>query len=225
MKFAFNYIWYELNQAFINEKKVLNYVIVYVLFIIIFALALKQSSLILSEHVAIIIWLTLLTNIIIVSTTLFQDNQQKRVFKMFFLINNKPFSLLVFYKCVSYWIQLLVALLLLLPLIQLLVPGITLSKYALAFSLSVPSLTTLAILCSALANSSTNKGGLLSLLFLPLSLPITLFSISLTQLNLPLGALIYTPECKILLAFLLFSSFLGPYALSKILKQDFLYNS
>lgn len=224
MKFIFNYLLQDFKQVFITEKKLLNYVTVYILFIVIFALALKQSSLILSEHIAIIIWLTLLTNIIIISTTLFQDNEHNKLFKRLFLVENKSFTSLIFYQCFSYCLQLWVTLVVLLPVVKVLIPEIVLSKYLLAFSLSVPSLTIFAILCSALSNFSTNKGGLLSLLFLPLSLPITLFSISLTQLELPIEGLITTVEFKVLFSFLLFAIFLGPLALSKIIRQSFLYN-
>ena len=224
MKFAFNYLRHDFKQGFINEKKLLNYVTVYILFIVIFALALKQSSLIVSEHIAISIWLTLLTNIIIISTTLFQDSEQQKLFKRLFLVRNRSFTSLIFYQCFSYCLQFWFTLVVLLPLIKLLIPELIVLKYLVAFSLSVPSLTIFALLCSALSNSSTNKGGLLSLLFLPLSLPITLFSISLTQLDLPFTALLYALEFKVLFALFLLAIFLGPLALSKIIKQSFLYN-
>ena len=193
-----------------------------ILSMLIFSIGFKQDSSILKKTAPSIIWVSVLLSLLLSANQLFTQDDDNGFLEQVLL---SPTSLLTFVwvKAIIYWLKICLPLLLLLPVIGI---SFSLSYFeikiiAITLLLGTPSFVLFATLGAAIILRAHHNAILLSLLILPLCIPILIFGLSIID-DASCGLSFTTPLC-FLSALLLTSATLLPFVTAFALRTGIHY--
>lgn len=184
----------DLKLAFRNKAELLNPLVFFVMVIILFPLALGANEGLLRQLIPGLIWVTALLSACLSLDNLFRSDFSDGSIEQL-ILSPYPLTLLVAAKVGAHWLSFGLPLILLAGLTGALLalPGPTVAALLLTLLLSTPVLSLIGAITVAL---TTGLGGgmLLSLLTLPLSMPVLIFSMLAVKnatLGQPIAAELY----------------------------------
>ena len=184
----------DLKLAFRNKAELLNPLVFFVMVIILFPLALGANEGLLRQLIPGLIWVTALLSACLSLDNLFRSDFADGSIEQL-ILSRYPLTLLVAAKVGAHWLSFGLPLILLACLTGALLalPGPTLAALLLTLLLGTPVLSLIGAITVAL---TTGLGGgmLLSLLTLPLSMPVLIFSMLAVKnatLGQPIAAELY----------------------------------
>ena len=164
-----------------------------------------------------VLWITALLAILLSLNNLFREDVEDGFITQIFLSPTSP-SLLVVVKLLAHWLAYIVPLFVALPLLGLWynLPTEALSVLALSLLLGTPTLLALGALAAALSAGLKQGGTLLMLITLPLTIPVLLFGLSMT--DMAASGLSYAAAGDFLFAMAVVSVTIGPAVIAASLR-------
>ena len=182
-------------MAFRNPSSFLNPLMFFVISISLFPIAISPDAETLMNIAPGIIWVITMLSVLLSLNSLFHNDYDNGVLEQI-VISHHPLPLILLAKTTAHWILSGLPIILLSPLL-----GITLfldsnSIYILMLTLTIatPCLSLIGSIGASLVVSIKNSGMLLSLLILPLYIPILIFAtsaVSQSQFNLSINGQLY----------------------------------
>ncbi|HIE78836.1 MAG TPA: heme exporter protein CcmB [Candidatus Thioglobus sp.] len=207
----------DLRIAIRNPSSVMNPLLFFVISVSLFPLAISPESSTLSQIAAGIIWVASMLSVLLSLNTIFHNDFENGVLEQM-AISHHSLPLLILSKIISHWILTGIPIILLSPLL-----GVFLfldSKATLVLMttllLATPSLSLIGSIGASLIVSIKNTGMLLSLLVLPLYIPILIFAssaVSQSQFGIDITGQLY-----FLAAILVISFMTAPYVSAAAIK-------
>ncbi len=207
----------DLRIAIRNPSSVMNPLLFFVISVSLFPLAISPESSTLSQIAAGIIWVASMLSVLLSLNTIFHNDFENGVLEQM-AISHHSLPLLILSKIISHWILTGIPIILLSPLL-----GVFLfldSKATLVLMttllLATPSLSLIGSIGASLIVSIKNTGMLLSLLILPLYIPILIFAssaVSQSQFGIDITGQLY-----FLAAILVISFMTAPYVSAAAIK-------
>jgi len=207
----------DLRIAIRNPSSVMNPLLFFVISVSLFPLAISPEPSTLSQIAAGIIWVASMLSVLLSLNTIFHNDFENGVLEQM-AISHHSLPLLILSKIISHWILTGIPIILLSPLL-----GVFLfldSKATLVLMttllLATPSLSLIGSIGASLIVSIKNTGMLLSLLVLPLYIPILIFAssaVSQSQFGLDITGQLY-----FLAAILVISFMTAPYVSAAAIK-------
>ncbi|MEH2921412.1 heme exporter protein CcmB [Samsonia erythrinae] len=207
----------ELRVALRNSAEILNPLWFFLIVLILFPLAIGPEPQLLARVAPGVVWVAALLASLLAMDRLFRDDYQDGSLEQLTLLP-LPLPLVVLAKVVVHWVVSGLPLLLLSPLAALLF-GLDRHGWwvmALTLLLCTPTLSFLGAIGAALTVGLRRSGVLLSLLVLPLTIPLLIFAtaaVEAAMMQLPVGGYL-----AILGAFLAGSATLSPFATAAALR-------
>ena len=203
--------------AFRRRSEIIHPIIFFVMVISLFPLAIGDDKVLLQKIAPAIIWVTALLATMLSLDNLFRsDFEDGSLEQMTFL--KSPLSLLVSAKITAHWIITGLPLILITPLLAVLlyVPTEIISMLLLTLLLGTPTLSLIGAVGIALTVGLRQGGVILSLLILPLYIPVLIFA-TLALQNVEQG---FSAEAQLamMLAILVLAITLSPFAIAAALK-------
>ena len=193
-----------------------------ILSMFIFSIGFQQDNSILKKTAPSIIWVSVLLSLLLSANQLFTQDDETGFLEQVLI---SPTSLLTFVwvKAIIYWLKTCLPLLLLLPLIGISfsLPYSEIKIITLTLLLGTPSFVLFATLGAAITLRAHHNAILLSLLILPLSIPILIFGLSIID-DASSGLPFTTPLC-FLSALLLTSATFLPFVTAFALRTGIHY--
>ena len=208
----------ELKLAWQRPGQMLQPVVFFLIVVSLFPLGISPAPKTLQMIGPGVIWIAAVLAIMLSVESLFRQDYQDGTIESW-LLSTVPMSLLVMAKLVSAWIVSCAVLILFTPLLGLLmnVEGHVIPALMLSLLIGSPILLFIGAIGNALTVSLNQGGVLLSLLVLPLYIPVLIFATALVEaasLNMS-----YLGHIAILGSMLLLSFLLAPLAISAALKN------
>ena len=189
----------------------------FVLAVTMFPFGVGPEPQLLSRIAAGIVWVTALLAALLSLDRLFQQDYEDGSLEALAL-TPLPLSALVLAKCLAHWLTTGVPLVVVAPLLAALLhleePGY--GPLVLAMALGTPSLSLVGAIGAALALGARRAGVLLSLLVLPLYIPVLIFGVAVV--DQAVAGFAIRPHLLILTAFLVAALPLAPWAASAALR-------
>ncbi|RUA06270.1 MAG: heme exporter protein CcmB [Gammaproteobacteria bacterium] len=200
----------DLRSALRNSSSVLNPLLFFIIAISLFPLAISPEASTLSQIAAGIIWVASMLAVLLSLNTLFYNDFDNGVLEQM-VISHHSLPLLILSKITAHWLLTGVPIILLSPLLGtlLFLDGESIKVMMLTLLLATPSLSLIGAIGASLIVSIKNSGMLLSLLILPLYIPILIFAssaVSQAQVGLEIDAQLY-----FLGAILVMSTMIAPF--------------
>lgn len=207
----------DLRIAIRNPSSVINPLLFFVISISLFPLAISPESFTLSQIAAGIIWVASMLSVLLSLNTLFHNDFENGVLEQM-AISHYSLPLLILSKIISHWILTGIPIILLSPLLGviLFLDSESIFILMLTLLLATPSLSLIGSIGASLIVGIKNSGMLLSLLILPLYIPILIFAasaVSQAQFGLNIDLQMY-----LLAAILVISLMTAPYVSAISLK-------
>ena len=207
----------DLRIAIRNPSSVINPLLFFVISISLFPLAISPESSTLSQIAAGIIWVASMLSVLLSLNTLFHNDFENGVLEQM-AISHYSLPLLILSKIISHWILTGIPIILLSPLLGviLFLDSESIFVLMLTLLLATPSLSLIGSIGASLIVGIKNSGMLLSLLILPLYIPILIFAasaVSQAQFGLNIDLQMY-----LLAAILVISLMTAPYVSAISLK-------
>ncbi|HAY40760.1 MAG TPA: heme exporter protein CcmB [Gammaproteobacteria bacterium] len=207
----------DLRIAIRNPSSVINPLLFFVISISLFPLAISPESSTLSQIAAGIIWVASMLSVLLSLNTLFHNDFENGVLEQM-AISHYSLPLLILSKIISHWILTGIPIILLSPLLGviLFLDSESIFILMLTLLLATPSLSLIGSIGASLIVGIKNSGMLLSLLILPLYIPILIFAasaVSQAQFGLNIDLQMY-----LLAAILVISLMTAPYVSAISLK-------
>jgi len=207
----------DLRIAIRNPSSVINPLLFFVISISLFPLAISPESSTLSQIAAGIIWVASMLSVLLSLNTLFHNDFENGVLEQM-AISHYSLPLLILSKIISHWILTGIPIILLSPLLGviLFLDSESIFILMLTLLLATPSLSLIGSIGASLIVGIKNSGMLLSLLILPLYIPILIFAasaVSQAQFGLNIDLQVY-----LLAAILVISLMTAPYVSAISLK-------
>lgn len=209
--------WRELRVAFRKGAEILNPLWFFLIVITLFPLGIGPEPQMLARIAPGIVWVAALLSSLLAMERLFRDDWQDGGLEQLMLLP-LPLPAVVLAKVLSHWVITGVPLLLLSPLVAMLL-GLNMHCWwimALTLLLGTPTLSFLGAIGVGLTVGLRRGGVLLSLLVLPLTIPLLIFAtaaLDAAAMNLPVNGYL-----AILGAFLTASATLSPFATAAALR-------
>lgn len=210
-------LWRDLTLAYRQRADLFNPLLFFVLVTALFPLGIGADPALLREVAPGIIWVAALLAALLSLDSVFRSDFEDGSLEQF-LISAHPLSLLVLSKVVAHWLVSGLPLLIVAPLLGLLL-GLSNTATAvlvLTLLLGTPVLSMVGSIGVALTVALRRGGFILSLLVLPLYVPVLIFAASTVETasaGLPIG-----PHLSILSALLVLAVSLSPMATAAALK-------
>lgn len=203
--------------AFRRRSEIVHPLIFFVMVISLFPLAIGDDKVLLQKIAPAIIWVTALLATMLSLDNLFRSDFEDGSLEQMTLLKT-PLSLLVTAKITAHWVITGLPLILITPLLAVLlyVPSETISMLLLTLLLGTPTLSLIGAVGIALTVGLRQGGVILSLLILPLYIPVLIFA-TLAMQNSAQG---FSAEAQIamMLAILVLAITLSPFAIAAALK-------
>jgi heme exporter protein B len=169
----------DLNSAIRNLSSILNPLLFFIISISLFPLAISPEASTLSQIAAGIIWVASMLAVLLSLNSLFHHDFDNGILEQM-LISHHSLPLLILSKIVAHWLLTGVPIILLSPLLGvfLFLDDESIKVLMLTLLLATPSLSLIGAIGASLIVSIKNSGMLLSLLILPLYIPILIFASS-----------------------------------------------
>ncbi|AYQ56346.1 ABC transporter involved in cytochrome c biogenesis, CcmB subunit [Bathymodiolus thermophilus thioautotrophic gill symbiont] len=185
----------DLHSAIRNLSSILNPLLFFIISISLFPLAISPEASTLSQIAAGIIWVASMLAVLLSLNSLFHHDFDNGVLEQM-LISHHSLPLLILSKIVAHWLLTGVPIILLSPLLGvfLFLDDESIKVLMLTLLLATPSLSLIGAIGASLIVSIKNSGMLLSLLILPLYIPILIFAssaVSQAQAGLEIDAQLY----------------------------------
>ncbi|MDF7680390.1 heme exporter protein CcmB [Enterobacteriaceae bacterium ESL0689] len=209
--------WRDLHLAFRNNAEIFNPLWFFVIVITLFPLGIGPEPRVLTQIAPGIVWVAALLAALLGMDRLFRDDYLDGSLEQMMLMST-PLSIIVMAKIAAHWVVTGLPLLLLSPLVALLF-GLSWQSWqtlALTLLLGTPTLSFIGAIGTGLTVGLGRSGVLLSLLVLPLTIPLLIFAtaaVDATQMQLPIAGYL-----AILGAFLVGSATLSPFATAAALR-------
>jgi len=207
----------DLHISFIKRAEWLNPIIFLVLVQSLFPLALGADSQLLSNSAPAIIWISALLSTLISLESLFREDFDDGSMEQM-ILNRTPFFVFCFAKLSCHWLMAGLPLVVICPLLAVSfnIESSVLPVMVVSLLLATPVLCFISALAAALTLNSRRGGVLLSLIVLPLYVPVLIFGAgALFQAQLGMSS---TGALYMLAALLVVMLSAAPFALSAALK-------
>lgn len=203
--------------AFRRRSEIVHPLIFFVMVISLFPLALGDDKVLLQKIAPAIIWVTALLATMLSLDNLFRSDFEDGSLEQMTLLE-MPLSLLVTAKIMAHWLITGLPLIIITPLLAVLlyVPTETISMLLLTLLLGTPTLSLIGAVGIALTVALRQGGVILSLLILPLYIPVLIFA-TLALQNTAQG---FSADAQLamMLAILVLGITLSPFAIAAALK-------
>ena len=206
----------DLKMALRNPSSFLNPLLFFVISISLFPIAISPESQTLSNIAPGIIWVTVMLSALLSLNTLFHFDYENGILEQM-VISHHSLALILLAKTTAHWILTGLPIILLSPLVGtvLFLDYESILILMLTLLIATPCLSLIGAIGASLIVGIKNSGMLLSLLVLPLYVPILVFgtsAVSQTQFNLPINGQIYF-LCFMLVLSLITAPFISAYSL------------
>ena len=206
----------DLKMSLRNPSSFVNPLLFFVIAISLFPLAISPESDTLSNIASGIVWVTCMLSVLLSLNALFHYDYDNGDLEQM-VISHHSLPLILLAKTISHWLLTGLPIILLSPLLGTILYLDDKSIYVLMLTLllATPSLSLIGAIGASLIVGIKNSGMLLSLLILPLYIPILIFAtsaVSQSQFNLPINGQFYF-LASILLISLMTSPFVSAIAL------------
>lgn len=203
--------------AFRSRSEIIHPIIFFVMVVSLFPLAIGDDKALLQKIAPAIIWVTALLATMLSLDNLFRSDFEDGSLEQMTLLKT-PLSFLVTAKICAHWVITGLPLILITPLLAVLLymPSELISMLLLTLLLGTPTLSLIGAVGIALTVGLRQGGVILSLLILPLYIPVLIFA-TLALQNVELG---FSAEAQIamMLAILVLAITLSPFAIAAALK-------
>ncbi|MCK5722731.1 MAG: heme exporter protein CcmB [Gammaproteobacteria bacterium] len=203
--------------AFRRRSEIVHPIIFFVMVISLFPLAIGDDKILLQKIAPAIIWVTALLATMLSLDNLFRSDFEDGSLEQMTLLKT-PLSMLVTAKIMAHWVVTGLPLILITPLLAVLLymPSESISMLLLTLLLGTPTLSLIGAVGIALTVGLRQGGVILSLLILPLYIPVLIFA-TLALQNVEQG---FSAEAQIamMLAILVLAITLSPFAIAAALK-------
>ena len=203
--------------AFRRRSEIVHPIIFFVMVISLFPLAIGDDKALLQKIAPAIIWVTALLATMLSLDNLFRSDFEDGSLEQMTLLKT-PLSFLVTAKIMAHWVITGLPLILITPLLAVLLymPSESISMLLLTLLLGTPTLSLIGAVGIALTVGLRQGGVILSLLILPLYIPVLIFATLVLQ-NVEQG---FPAEAQIamMLAILVLAITLSPFAIAAALK-------
>ena len=185
----------DLQIAMRNPSSVMNPLLFFVISISLFPLAISPEAQVLSQIAAGIIWVASMLAVLLSLNSLFHSDFENGVLEQM-STSHHSLPLLILAKIGAHWLLTGVPIILLSPLlgVVLFLDGDSIQVLMLTLLLATPSLSLIGSIGASLIVGIKNSGMLLSLLILPLYIPILIFAssaVSQAQFGLEISGQLY----------------------------------
>ncbi len=185
----------DLRIAIRNPSSILNPLLFFIISVSLFPLAISPESAILAQIAAGIIWVASMLSVLLSLNALFHHDFENGVLEQM-VISHHSLPLLILSKITAHWILTGMPIILLSPLLGLFLflDGDGIWILMITLLLATPSLSLIGALGASLIVGIKNSGMLLSLLILPLYIPILIFAssaVSQAQFGLEITGQLY----------------------------------
>ena len=203
-------------MALRNPSSFLNPLLFFVISISLFPIAISPESQTLSNIAPGIIWVTVMLSALLSLNTLFHFDYENGILEQM-VISHHSLALILLAKTTTHWILTGLPIILLSPLVGtvLFLDYESILILMLTLLIATPCLSLIGAIGASLIVGIKNSGMLLSLLVLPLYVPILIFgtsAVSQTQFNLPINGQIYFLSFMLVLS-LITAPFISAYSL------------
>ena len=203
-------------MALRNPSSFLNPLLFFVISISLFPIAISPESQTLSNIAPGIIWVTVMLSALLSLNTLFHFDYENGILEQM-VISHHSLALILLAKTTAHWILTGLPIILLSPLVGtvLFLDYESILILMLTLLIATPCLSLIGAIGASLIVGIKNSGMLLSLLVLPLYVPILIFgtsAVSQTQFNLSINGQIYFLSFMLVLS-LITSPFISAYSL------------
>ena len=203
-------------MALRNPSSFLNPLLFFVISISLFPIAISPESQTLSNIAPGIIWVTVMLSALLSLNTLFHFDYENGILEQM-VISHHSLALILLAKTAAHWILTGLPIILLSPLVGtvLFLDYESILILMLTLLIATPCLSLIGAIGASLIVGIKNSGMLLSLLVLPLYVPILIFgtsAVSQTQFNLPINGQIYFLSFMLVLS-LITAPFISAYSL------------
>ena len=203
-------------MALRNPSSFLNPLLFFVISISLFPIAISPESQTLSNIAPGIIWVTVMLSALLSLNTLFHFDYENGILEQM-VISHHSLALILLAKTTAHWILTGLPIILLSPLVGtvLFLDYESILILMLTLLIATPCLSLIGAIGASLIVGIKNSGMLLSLLVLPLYVPILIFgtsAVSQTQFNLPINGQIYFLSFMLVLS-LITAPFISSYSL------------
>ena len=203
--------------AFRRRSEIIHPIIFFVMVISLFPLAIGDDKALLQKIAPAILWVTALLATMLSLDNLFRSDFEDGSLEQMTLLKT-PLSFLVTAKIMAHWVITGLPLILITPLLAVLLymPSESISMLLLTLLLGTPTLSLIGAVGIALTVGLRQGGVILSLLILPLYIPVLIFA-TLAMQNVEQG---FSAEAQIamMLAILVLAITLSPFAIAAALK-------
>lgn len=202
-----------------NRSELANPLLFFVLVITLFPLAVGADPNLLSRISPGIIWVAALLSSMLSLDAMFRSDFEDGTLEQM-LLSAHPVPVLVLAKVTAHWLVTGLPLLLVSPLLAMML-GLEESAYGvllLTVLIGTPILSLIGAIGVALTIGLRKGGIILSLLVLPLYVPVLIFAAS--AVDMAAGGLSATPQISMMLAFLFLSLSLSPWATAAALRMS-----
>ena len=203
--------------AFRRRSEIIHPIIFFVMVISLFPLAIGDDKVLLQKIAPAIIWVTALLATMLSLDSLFRSDFEDGSLEQMTLLKT-PLSFLVTAKIFAHWVITGLPLILITPLLAVLLymPSESISMLLLTLLLGTPTLSLIGAVGIALTVGLRQGGVILSLLILPLYIPVLIFA-TLALQNVEQG---FSAEAQLamMLAILVLAITLSPFAIAAALK-------
>jgi heme exporter protein B len=198
-------------------RLLLNACLLFLMFIVFFPLTLPPDIVIMRTVLPAVIWMAMLLVLLLSAERMFQQDYEQGILEQW-LVSPHPLPLLITVKVLVYWLLNLLPILCLCPIIALLFSLSVWETVIIGLSLlcSTPALVYVSALAAVFGVGANQKGALMALILLPLTLPVMIFgsgAITMAMHGLPVaGYLALLSAISILAACLL------PFAIAAVMR-------
>lgn len=203
--------------AFRRRSEIIHPIIFFVMVISLFPLAIGDDKVLLQKIAPAIIWVTALLATMLSLDNLFRSDFEDGSLEQMTLLKT-PLSFLVTAKITAHWVITGLPLILITPLLAVLLymPAESISMLLLTLLLGTPTLSLIGAVGIALTVGLRQGGVILSLLILPLYIPVLIFA-TLALQNIEQG---FSAEAQLamMLAILVLAITLSPFAIAAALR-------
>jgi heme exporter protein B len=200
-----------------QSRYVLMATLFFVMLIVFFPLTLRPEQALLRSVLPGIVWMALLLSLLISSESMFQQDYEQGVLEQW-LVSGLPLSVMVTSKVLVHWMCNLIPMIVLSPFIAFLfsLSFQETAYFALSLCVGTPALMCLCALSTAFSLGTQQKGAMMALILLPLTLPILIFGssvLSFAMIGAPVSGFL-----AILLALSLLALSVIPFGIAQIIR-------
>lgn len=217
MNFLLATIKRELLLALRNRSEIINPLAFFVIVIALFPLAVSPEAKVLSTIAPGIIWVAALLATLLSMDSLFKNDFEDGSLEQI-LVSPQSLAVLALGKVISHWLisGFLLALISPVLAVMLFLPGNAIAALVCSLLIGTPTLSLIGAIGAGLTVGLRKGGVLISLLVLPLYIPVLIFGAAAVQagaINMPI-----TGHLALLGAMMIFTLLLAPFAIAAALK-------